>query len=157
MDGVPLLAPPVVQKKRDRPPKDRRRGLEEGRKKRKRCNIMRYRICKEIGHNSTTYPSNPKKKSKEKGKGKSTNKYGKKKPLGRLKKTSSALTMSTLSPLQQLDPQSSNTNMAASLEQLPTIRTQAPRSYKPTTPTKHTTSKRMEGKQNRLKKQRLSK
>ena len=146
MDDVPLLAPPPLQKKRGRPPKDRRRGLEEGRKKRKRCNTMRCRTCKEIGHNSTTCPSNPNKKTIGKSKGKSTDKYGKKKPLGRPRKTSSALTISTLPHLQQLQPESSNTNKPASSKQLPTTRIQPTRSCKPTTPTKHTASKTMEGK-----------
>ena len=65
--------PPPIPKKRGRPPKDRRRGWDEGRERR-RPTIVRCKNCKELDHNLAGYPllgkklgmRNPRPKSKYK-------------------------------------------------------------------------------------------
>ena len=116
-----------------------------------------------------------KQKVQSKREGKDTEENIKKKPLGRLRmlkylvrgsmskaaiygSSSSTFTMSTLSHLQELDPQSSNINkpLFSELEAIIT-RAQTTRSCKPATHIKHKALKIGNNIQTKLKKQKLSK
>ncbi|KAJ8441464.1 hypothetical protein Cgig2_008725 [Carnegiea gigantea] len=73
LPNLPSLMLPPILKKRGRPPKDRRRGWDEGRK-RKSLATVRCKNYKELGHNSAGCPLSGKKLGMRKLRLKSKNK-----------------------------------------------------------------------------------
>ncbi|KAJ8424218.1 hypothetical protein Cgig2_011629 [Carnegiea gigantea] len=67
--------PPPIPKKKGRPTKDRRRGWDKG-KRRKRSATVRYQNCKKLGNNLASCPLLGKKPEMRKPRPKSKNKTG---------------------------------------------------------------------------------